>query len=131
MKSFAIGIVVAGLLVYGAIAFLSGPTEKQDPSKTKLTGGVQMIDGKQIVIITAKGGYSPQESVVKAGVPTIIRFVTKGTFDCSSSVRISSLDIVRSLPPSGVTDIDVGTLTVGTLQGTCGMGMYRFSVVAE
>lgn len=83
---------------------------------------------KQIVEITAKGGYNPRVSTAKAGIPTILRINTNGTFDCSSSVRIPSLGISKYLPQSGVTDIDLGTNQAGTLYGSCGMGMYPFQI---
>lgn len=89
---------------------------------------VSIVDGTQIIEISAKGGYQPRKSIAKAGIPTIIRFDTKGTFDCSSSVRIPSMNISKSLPQTGSTDIDIGTQQVATLQGTCGMGMYPFEV---
>ncbi len=83
---------------------------------------------QQVVEITAKGGYNPRVSFASAGVPTILRFNTKGTFDCSSSVRIPSMNISKILPNSGITDIDLGVQKIGTLQGTCGMGMYPFEI---
>jgi plastocyanin domain-containing protein len=89
---------------------------------------VSVVDGKQIIEITAKGGYQPRKSVAKAGIPTVIRFNTSGTFDCSSSIRIPSLGISKILPQTGSTDIDIGSPTVATLKGTCGMGMYPFEV---
>ena len=89
---------------------------------------VRIIDGKQIIEIRAKGGYQPRQSLAKAGLPTILRFDTNGTFDCSSSVRIPSLNISQILPQSGSTDIDIGNPKTATLYGTCGMGMYPFEV---
>jgi plastocyanin domain-containing protein len=86
------------------------------------------VDGKQIVEITARGGYQPRVSIAKAGISTILRFNTNGTFDCSASVRIPSLDISKLLPQSGSTDIDIGSQQVATLNGSCGMGMYPFQV---
>ncbi|MHB1316786.1 MAG: cupredoxin domain-containing protein [Minisyncoccota bacterium] len=76
-----------------------------------------MDDGKQIINIRAK-----------AGVETVLRFDTTGTFDCSSSVRIPSMNISKTLPQTGSTDIDIGIQKVGVFKGTCGMGMYPFEV---
>jgi plastocyanin domain-containing protein len=84
--------------------------------------------GSQVVTINVKGGYSPKESVARAGVPTIIRFKTNGTFDCSSAVRLPSLGISRTLPQTGQTDIAIGTSTEGIFTGVCGMGMYSFTI---
>ena len=103
--------------------------------KVKDSNGKEIVSQKeekisepQIVEIQAKGGYTPRKSIAKAGVPTIIRFNTNGTFDCSSSVRIPSMSIYKSLPMSGTTDIDLGVQKVGTLNGSCGMGMYPFEI---
>lgn len=125
MKATVISIIIAIILIGGAfmLANNNGGTDS-----TANVNNVSIVDGKQIIEITARGGYQPRNSVAKAGVPTIIRFETSGTFDCSSSIRIPSLNIFKSLPQTGSTDIDVGTQSVGKLVGSCGMGMYPFSV---
>lgn len=125
MKAITISIVVAVILIGGAFLLTSG---RNDLGQAVSANNVSIVDGKQIIEITARGGYQPRKSSAKAGIPTVIRFVTKGTFDCSSSVRIPSMNISRLLPQTGSTDIDVGSGAVGTLQGSCGMGMYPFEV---
>ncbi len=131
MKSTIISIVIAVILIGGAI-FLSNrnPQPKTDinTENATSTNNVTMENGKQIISITARGGYSPRTSTAKAGIPTVLRFVTNGAFDCSSSIRIPSMGIGKNLSQSGSTDIDLGSPKVGTLPGTCGMGMYSFSV---
>ncbi len=126
MKSTVIAIVVGSLLIAGVIVLFSGKTGSN--SNPVNANNVSVVDGKQIVTINTKGGYQPQRSIAKAGIPTIIRFATSGTFDCSSSVRIPSLGISKVLPSNGNTDVDIGTPQVATLQGLCVMGMYRFEI---
>jgi len=65
---------------------------------TLAANNVSIIDGQQVIDITAKGGYTPRTSVAKAGLPTIVRFITNGTFDCSSFIRIPSMGISKALP---------------------------------
>lgn len=125
MKATIISIIAAVVLIGGA--FMLTRTNS-DTTQVANANNVTVVDGKQIIEINAKGGYQPRKSIAKAGIPTIIRFNTKGTFDCSSSVRIPSLNISKSLPQSGSTDIDIGEGELGTLQGSCGMGMYPFEV---
>ena len=126
---FGLITVVALSFVGDLVLRLAGAPNESQPSVADTTAGnVRVEGGIQIVEITAKGGYAPRASTVKAGIPTVIRFNTKGTFDCSSSVRIPSLNISRSLPASGVTEITVGTLEPGVLEGMCGMGMYPFQL---
>lgn len=124
MKSIVISIIIAVVLIGGAIYFSQG----KDSVIPNYESNVSVVDGKQIIEISAKGGYQPRRSVAKAGIPTILRMNTKGTFDCSLFMRIPSMGISQSLPQSGVTDIDLGIQQVSVLKGTCGMGMYPFEI---
>lgn len=125
MKETILSIIVAGALIGGAIVMSGG---NQGKGTEVSVNNVTVVDGKQIIEITAKGGYLPEKSVASAGMPTILRINTKGTFDCSSSVRVPSMNISQNLPPSGITDIDLGVLSKGILEGTCSMGMYPFEI---
>lgn len=120
----AIVIAIALLLTVG---YITGNSKKEPGAAVPATN-VSIVGDLQVVEIKAKGGYQPRNSTVKAGVKTTLRFTTKGTFDCSSSVRIPSLDIDQLLPPSGSIDIDLGVQPAGILRGSCGMGMYPFSI---
>lgn len=119
-----IALLVLGYLVMG-VAY---PERSDEIESADTTSNVKMVDGKQIVEIQAKGGYTPRVTTVKPGIPTVIRFNTRGTFDCSSVVSIPSKNVNQVLPASGETEIAVGTLEAGTLEGTCGMGMYPFEL---
>ena len=125
MKNIILALAIGVVLIVGALYLLR--TGDNSPKSTNLNN-VEMIDGKQIIQIEAKGGFSPKKSVAKAGVPTILRFNTKGTFDCSSSISIPSLNINKVLPNTGSTDFDIGSPAVGVLDGRCGMAMYFFTV---
>lgn len=123
----AISIVIAAALIGGAIVFAAQSNNKQVAAPN--VNNVSVVNGKQIVEIGVKGGYSPKVSVAKADTPTILRMTTKGSFDCSSAVVIPSIGYQANLPPSGVTDIEVPPQKSGTiLQGLCAMGMYNFQV---
>ncbi len=125
-----IALIVAVFIIVGALMF-AGVTVNAPKSPYAEGDNVHMEGEKQVIEIDAKGGYLPRKSVAKAGVTTVIRFNTSGTFDCSASVRIPSLNVSQVLPQSGSTDIDIGVQNVGPLQGSCGMGMYPFEVVFE
>lgn len=122
----AIAIIIAVGIIGGAILLTkSGSNNSQEASNIS---NVTIVDGKQIIEIKAKGGYLPRVSIAKADTPTILRINTKGTFDCSSSVRIPSMNISQVLPNSGTIDIDLGSPKFGVLNGSCGMGMYPFEI---
>jgi plastocyanin domain-containing protein len=125
MKMTIISIVIAVVLIVGAFMLTRGNSGSPE---TMNVNNVTVVDGKQIIEIKAKGGYQPNKSIAKAGIPTILRFETTGTFDCSSFVRIPSMNLSKNLPQSGTTDIDIGTQPVSNFQGSCGMGMYPFEI---
>ncbi|MEK7471070.1 MAG: cupredoxin domain-containing protein [Patescibacteria group bacterium] len=124
MKNIAISILIALVLIVVAFMIAKGRVSTT-PSNVN---NISVIDGKQIIDLTAKGGYSPGKSIAKAGIPTILRFTTNGTFDCSSSIRIPSMNVSKNLALAGITDIDLGSPKVGILRGSCGMGMYPFEI---
>jgi len=125
-----IAIVASVVLIWWAFMVVSQkPSENND-------GGVPPVatitDGTQIIDISAKGGYSPRVVIAKAGVPTVLRVATSGTFDCSASLVIPKLSYQKFLKPSGTEDIAISAEQAqGTLQGTCAMGMYSFQIKFE
>lgn len=127
MKSYTAFIIIILILVFGIFFVGKGPEKKEEQS----ANNVSIVDGKQIIEIHAKGGYTPRTSFAKAGIPTVLRMDTGGTFDCSAFVRIPSLNVAQTLPQSGSTDIDLGTPSPGTMPGSCGMGMYPFEIIFE
>jgi len=91
--------------------------------------GTTNLEGKQLLEVTAKGGYSPIEINAKADTNSILRIKTANTFDCSSSLVIPELKVKRNLPPSGITDIDIPAQKAGTkIAAACAMGMYTFNI---
>lgn len=123
-------MLVGVLALGGYIIYNLGSRESTPASGSPTASGsnVSIVDGTQIITLSAKGGYQPRTSVAQAGLPTILRVTTNGTFDCSSALRIPSLRVSENLPMSGTTDIKLGTLTAGTISGNCGMGMYPFEI---
>ncbi|KKU77804.1 MAG: Copper-exporting ATPase [Parcubacteria group bacterium GW2011_GWA2_47_7] len=130
-KSFFISIVVTLILVMGAVSYVRNGTSISGAPGAEATAGnnIEITDGIQYIDIDAKGGYSPRKTVAQAGVPTIIRMNTRGTFDCSSSLVIPKLEYKGFLKPSGVTEIEVPAQESGSvINGLCSMGMYNFAV---
>ncbi len=126
MKSTIISILIAVVFIAGSFYLVNRNSSSVNESIN--VDNVSMVDGKQIIDIDARGGYSPRVSQAKAGLPTIIRFNTKNTFDCSASIRIPSMKISKMLPNTGSTDIDIGIQDSGRFRGSCGMGMYPFEI---
>lgn len=125
MKNFALILIV--VVLFGGIFVLMQREASQ--RSASIVNNVNVVAGKQVVEINAKGGYSPSISTAKADMPTIIKMKTEGTFDCSSSLVIPSIGYQGNLPLSGETDIPVPAQLAGTtLKGLCAMGMYSFQI---
>ncbi len=129
MKPTIIAVLIGVALVGGAF-LLSKKSNTATPSPPK--NNVTIVDGKQIVTISAKGGYSPKVSKAKADMPTTLKVETTGTFDCSSALSLPSIGYEENLPPSGVTEIELQPQRAGTtFEGLCAMGMYGFEITFE
>jgi len=128
------GVFVIILFSLGFVYF-SGKNTQQDAvngyvtRKPENVSNVFMQGDIQVIEVTAKGGYSPRVTNAKSGVSSVIKFITHGTFDCSSSVVIPSIGYNKNLPSSGESTINIPSQSAGSvLKGTCGMGMYHFEV---
>ena len=127
MKTTVISILAAVLLIGGAFFFANSSGRSSTPEAQ--VNNVSIVEGKQIVDIGVKGGYSPKISTAKAEMPTTLRLKTNGTFDCSSAITIPALSYTSHLTPSGTTEVEVPPQKAGTsLQGVCAMGMYNFKI---
>ena len=124
-KPILISIVVSVLLIGGAFWLAT-------QSGTAASGTATIVDGIQYVDISAKGGYSPRVVTATAGLPTVLRVQTSGTFDCSASLVIPKLSYQKFLQPSGVEEISISPEQAqGTMQGLCSMAMYNFQIRFE
>ena len=127
MKSTIIAVLI-GIVFIGAAVMLS--QKSKSVSEVPVSqNNTAVADGKQVVTIAAKGGYSPRQTNAKADTPTILRMQTRGTFDCSSTLNIPSLSYQKTLPATGITEIEIPPQKAGsTIEGLCGMGMYKFEI---
>lgn len=129
MKSTPFSILVAAIIISGTLFIVLGRgSSATSTDSTASAQNVTVTDNVQTVEIKAKGGYWPRKTIAKAGIPTVLRVNTAGTYDCSAAIRIPSLSIAKMLPPNGTSEIALGTPGAGRLNGTCGMGMYNFEI---
>lgn len=120
-------LLLGAIILVGGVSFINRNNEI--PPASDVTANVSVTNGQQIIPLEAKGGYSPSMTIATAGMPSILRVTTAGTFDCSSAISIPSLGYRANLPPSGTTDVEIPAQPAGTtLNGTCSMGMYHFAI---
>ncbi len=125
-KQIILSLLITVALIGGAVFFT-----RDNSRESNLDGiaSIEMVNGKQIINMSAKGGYSPRIVNAKAGVDTIIKMKTEGTFDCSASLVIPEISYQKLLSPTGVEEILISKdKAKGTMQGLCSMGMYNFQI---
>lgn len=87
--------------------------------------GVKIVNGKQEVIITAtNSGYKTNTKTLKKGVPVKITINSKNVQSCARSFIIPSLNVNKVLPINGSEVVEFTPTENGTLNFSCGMGMY-------
>jgi plastocyanin domain-containing protein len=128
-KSIFLGVMIVVILVGGILWYALSRTNDPTSTNSESSSNVSVVGGKQIIDIIAKGGYAPRAMIAKAGIPTVLRIKTQGTFDCSSALTIPKLNYQKSLSATGVEEITINpNQAQGTLQGVCSMGMYSFKI---
>ena len=119
-------IITIGLIVAIAIVFMGGLKPK---NTSQIAQNTEIKDGIQYITIYARGGYLPEISNAKADIPTKLIIKTNGTYDCSASLVIKSINYQKFLSQTGEEIIDIGTPKYGEpLIGVCSMGMYSFEI---
>lgn len=126
---FVVSTFLVITMIVGSMMFLNGNSESNVTDTVSNTSSAIDESGKQILALTAKGGYSPKVITAKAGQATVLKVKTNNTFDCSSGLLISSLGVRKNLPSNGETAIEIPAQTAGSeVKGTCTMGMYNFLI---
>ena len=90
-----------------------------------LTGGVQQV------LVTVRGGYSPNVIRVRQNVPLELTFDRQESGDCSSRVLFPDLHLNAALPANERTVVRLTPDQAGSFGFVCGMNMIRGTLVVE
>lgn len=92
---------------------------------------VRIENGVQIVELAAKNnGYSPSTLRVRSGIPTQLVVTTNNITGCAQGFVFRQFNIDETLPRTGDTTFELGTLTQGKYKYSCSMGMYTGRIEA-
>ena len=96
-----------------------------------VSGTVKVVDGVQVIEIGIKGeAYSPNTFTAKAGMP--IKVVFSGKADgCLAKPTFPKLNKSVNIGQTGSGTMDLGVLTAGTYELTCGMGSHGGQITVE
>ena len=85
---------------------------------------------QRVSIAVTSGGYNPSVVQARAGEPLTLVFKRTSEEGCGDKVVFPDLDIRRALPLNEAVEIGITPEENETITFTCGMGMYKGSVVA-
>lgn len=125
---FLVSMIIISIVVLGGMFYMTSSRGGTNTSESRSAATIS-TEGKQVIEITAKGGYTPSEITAKADTASVLKITTKNTFDCSLALRIPTLNVKKTLPMSGDTLFEIPPQKTGSeIKGICSMGMYYFTV---
>jgi P-type Cu+ transporter len=116
-------VTLGGLALIAFLAwFFFGPRKAKT---ARVTGNVQEI------VITVKGGYSPDVIRARKGVPLRLVFDRKEAGECSSQVMFPDFNISKNLAPYAKTTLEFTPDKAGRFGFVCGMNMLHGTLIVE
>ncbi len=140
MLAGAAVLVTALLSVNTGLVLLDAPVTLRSPFATRDGGAAAAAAGapqpaaprdgipQRLVVNVGDTSYKPSSLKARAGTPVQLVLRTDNTMGCTRSIVVPKLNLEESLPETGETVLDLGTLKPGKLRFTCGMGMYSGSI---
>lgn len=120
MIILSIGIVLIALITWWFFGKHQVETEE-----------ATMEQEKQIVNIRVDGGYSPEQVIVKKGMPTELRFTKIDGSSCLDHVVFPDFGINQALPQDETTSVTVNTDQAGEYAWACGMNMFHGKLIVK
>jgi Cu+-exporting ATPase len=111
----------AGVLA-GLAWFFFGPRRS---ATAAVEGGVQRV------VVTVRGGYSPDLIRVREGVPVELIFDRQESGDCTSRVVFADLQVSAALPTGEQTTVRIAAPRPGSFGFACGMNMVHGTLIVE
>jgi Cu+-exporting ATPase len=115
-------IAAAVALLAGLGWFFFGPRRSRTAA---------LENGVQRVIVTVRGGYSPDLIRVREGIPVELIFDRQESGDCTSRVVFADLQISAVLPTGERTTVRIASPRPGSFGFACGMNMIHGTLIVE
>ena len=109
--------------VYGA----NNSDSSEETAGALVRGGVQELK----IVADGRTGYSPETVFAKKDIPVKLTVEYKGRGGCIKQFLIPTFGVNVTLPDNGLKLIEFTPNKTGSFTITCGMGMYRGTLVVE
>lgn len=117
-------LIVAVALIAGIVWWFFGKHEQSSEQAA-------VANDQQTATVVVQGGYSPEEVVLKKGIPATVNFNMKDSTACLSHVVFDKLGVNKDLTKQPVTSIKIPTDKAGEYNFVCGMDMFHGKVVVK
>lgn len=124
IKSIVAASIMLAMLFGGNAAF-ANPIYGKNKVKKKLA------HPKTVRITVNKKGFSPSSISTEQGSPLTLIFRRPKNEGCGNKVVFPSLNITKDLPVGKNVTIKFTPSQTGNVSFTCGMGMYKGSIVVS
>jgi plastocyanin domain-containing protein len=126
-------VKIAHLLCLALVAAAVGPLTGCDKKGPEPQGnGAPAPAHLQGIAVTVDGaGYHPAEIKAPAGQPAHLVFTRTSDEGCGQQLVFPTLNIRKDLPLNQPVPVDITMPASGSVAFTCGMAMWKGSVVAE
>ena len=130
-------------MIHGVVLAEAGAPARETPfPETAAAGAAGAVDAAvaeatpdgtaQEVTVVVEGGYHPAKVVARPGIPLRITFDRREAGACSERMVIADLGVDAALPAHSRTTLELPSLTKGSYEFRCGMGMLHGTLaVAE
>ncbi|MDQ2883387.1 MAG: heavy metal translocating P-type ATPase [Actinomycetota bacterium] len=115
-------VSAATVLLVGLGWFFFGPRRARS---ARVEGGVQRI------VVSVRGGYSPDVIRVRQGSPVELVFDRQESGDCTSRVVFADLQLSAALPAYERTTVRLPSAVAGTFGFACGMNMIHGTLIVD
>lgn len=88
-------------------------------------------DLQKATILVNAGGYRPTNIKLRRGVPARLTFIRKVAESCGTEILIPAYGIKRPLPLNVPVVVSLTPTRSGTIKLTCGMDMFRGSLIVR
>jgi plastocyanin domain-containing protein len=123
--------VVAALLVTGAACSKTEPAAKPAPAAAAAPAAPIATTGRRIDVTVTKEGYKPDKIDVAANEEVTLVFTRTEETECGSEVAIPSMNVKKALPLNQAVAIAFKADKPGEVGFTCGMDMYKGTLVVR
>ncbi len=129
MKKQIIKAIVAASMLLAML--LGGNAAFAKPIHGKNKAKKKFAHAKTVRINVSKKGFSPSSISTEQGSPLTLIFRRPRNEGCGNKVVFPSLNITRDLPVGKNVTIKFTPSETGNISFTCGMGMYKGSIVVS